>query len=290
MPFTSSIFRSGRPMLRSARPMLRSARPMLVLLVACPAGVLAQASPGRTDTGVEGRVVEASNGEPIAGIRVRLLTMDGERNLTVSTTGRGGSYRLEIDQHDAEEVGPVVVEAWGIGYDVVVSDPFELVAGTTISLPDLELNRDPFVLDTIRVEQERYRYRFEIPPRERVLERQLRGRGTFLAGATIDNLPEHRLDWAFANHVEGLHVHPLRGLEPEDGCAVYLINQWPVPRNRLLALSRNRIGAMEVYLEFDDVPEELRHHVSRVDDTLTCGLINVWLWSEWNRGIDGGGG
>ncbi len=243
------------------------------------------------DPVVEGRVVAAGTLTPLAGAWVRLVTADGERRLATGTVGYNGRFRLALSPELAQESAPVVLEAGLLGYRIGVSDPFQIDPEGVVEVPTIELAPAPFALDTIGVEVER-RQQFEVPPRERLLNRQLRGRGTFLAGASVARLPEREMDWALAERIEEFFVHPLFGLQVErsdsnpDGCVLFMLNQWPVTRQTFLNEPRTNIGALEVYPEFEDIPEDLRSHL--LDEGSTrCGLVNAWTWSEWNRGIDG---
>lgn len=238
---------------------------------------------------VEGRIIDGRTGEPVVDAWIRLTTEDGQRELAAGSSEQDGRFLLPLHPSLAAEEEPVVVEAGALGYGVTVSEPFDLDPDSAVTVPDLELDRAPLMMDTLRVERERQQ--FEIPPRERVRERQRRGRGSFLAGAVMSNLEERELDWKLANHIDGLWMHPLRGLQSErspQGCMVFLINQWPSSRGAILSLDVSRIGAVEVYPEFDDVPEELQFHVMNSGST-SCGLMNVWLWADWNRGVEAGG-
>ncbi len=243
---------------------------------------------------VEGHIVEQGTQVPIPGAWVRIVSADGEETLAAGSTEVDGRFHLPLHPEVAAHPGAVVLEAGTLGYQVGLSDPFHLDPDDVVTVPTLELEPSPFALDTIRVQTER-RQQFEIPPRERVLNRQLQGRGTFLAGASVARLPERRMDWALANRVEEFVIDPLRGLRVErtasnpDGCVGFMLNQWPVSRQEFLNEPRTNIGALEVYPEFDDIPQDLRFHVLNDMGSNRCGLVNAWTWHEWNRGIDGGG-
>ena len=76
----------------------------------------------------------------------------------------------------------------------------------------------------------------------------------------------------------GLQVRSLRGQR----CLKVLVNRLPLPRpmrsvpqpTGFELLPRHILG-IEVYREFDEVPEELRMEAH------PCGLINLWTRAAW---------
>ena len=243
---------------------------------------------------VEGRVIDAASGEPLVAAAVRVVTPDGQQVLGSGYSDEVGRYRLIVLAEPEEFSEPVVVEAGRLGYRVAISDPFALDPTGVVSVPDLEVHPEPVMLDTLEVRR-RAHWSYIAPPRERVLERQLQGSGVFLAGASINAAQDHSITQSIADRVEGVDHRP--GTRAGTGwlqsllgrrCLVVLVNEWPAGHGAINGLRREHIGAVEVYREWDEVPEELRHHVlNQPGDGAPelCGLVNIWLWDSWNRGI-----
>lgn len=268
---------------------------------------------------VEGRVVEGRSGESMGDVAVRVVTLDGREILGSSVTDREGRYRIVLSSDPDELPGSVVVESAAMGYGTAVSEPFVLTPGGTIHRPDLVLRPDPVLLDTLQVEMRRH-WSYIPPPRERVLQRQLLGKGAFIAGAVLENADELHLAHVLESRVDGLQAAPgPRGsatIESVWGarCLVLMVNQWPSSADDLdYHYRRGNIGALEIYRDFSEVPEELHRFVfdtseerDRWDDgedgeaedggedgeaedgaeaVPFCGLVNAWLWGDWNRGV-----
>ncbi len=261
-------------------------------------------------TVVDGRVVEGRSGEPMQDVAVRLVTLDGREILGSSTSDREGVYRIALTTDPAELPDSAMVESAAMGYGSALSEPFALRPGGTVTVSDLALQPDPMLLDTIQVQMRRH-WSYIPPPRERVLQRQLLGKGAFVAGATLENADELHLAHALENRVEGLQagvgprgeaiIQSVRGSR----CLILLVNQWPSSAGDLdYHYRRGNIGALEIYRDFEEVPEELHQFVldtsppeSQWDDedggdtgadggehVPFCGLVNAWLWGDWNRG------
>lgn len=196
---------------------------VLILLLQPVRGVAQLPNP----TGVTGTVVQERDGTPVFEAAVRLMHTDGSGVILAGRTDEDGRYLL-IFPADRETIpDSALVEAGALGAGIRVSAPFRLEPGQITEAPPLELRIEPIALDTVGVEVSRPWW-YIPPPRERVLDRQLRGRGVF----------------------------------------------------------RDDIASVEIYREWDEVPEELRFHVYTESFPPPCGLINVWLWDSWNRGID----
>ena len=258
------------------------------LAVLLPAALVGQEPEG---PGVTGTVVDQRNQDPVFEAAVRLMLADGLEVIVHGRTDADGRYVLLIPRDRELPDGPVVVEAGAFGYGISVSEPFELRADDVTEVSTLALSTEPFGLDTLAVEVDRPWW-YIPPPRERVLDRQLRGKGTFLAGATISAAEERDLAWVLATRVEGLQAiegrrGPSLGTVMGSRCLVPLVNEWPVVSTRVLeSIPRDQIAAVEIYQEWEEVPEELRFHVFTDQRWPLCGVINVWLWSSWNRGIE----
>ncbi|TVP57851.1 MAG: carboxypeptidase regulatory-like domain-containing protein [Gemmatimonadales bacterium] len=268
----------------------------VVCVLALPPALTAQQQAWETFDGprVEGRVIEAVSGEPLSAAAVRVVSEDGQQVFGSGYTDDRGLYRLII-LADADDLGvPVVVEAGRLGYRVSISEPFELDPDGVVTVPDLEVQPEPVMLDTLEVRR-RAHWSYIAPPRERVLERQLQGQGTFLAGASINAARDRTITESIANRIEGVEFRG--GARAGSGrlqsllgrrCLVVLVNEWPAGHGAINRLRREHIGAVEVYREWNEVPEELRHHILNQPGSSApplCGLVNIWLWDSWNRGI-----
>lgn len=258
----------------------------VLLAVLLPSALAGQVVEG---PGVTGMVVDQRGQVPVFEAAVRLMLADGSEVILHGRTDVEGRYALFMPRDRDLPDGPVVVEAGAFGFGISVSEPFELRSEGVTEVPTLALSTDPFALDTVAVEVDRPWW-YIAPPRERVLDRQLRGKGVFLAGATISAAEERDLAWVLTTRVEGLQAiegrrGPQLGTVMGHRCLVTLVNEWPVVNTRVLeSIPRDQIAAVEIYREWSEVPEELRFHV--FERWPLCGLINVWLWSSWNRGID----
>jgi len=70
-----------------------------------------------------------------------------------------------------------------------------------------------------------------------------------------------------------------------------LVNEWPASGSfRLDAVRKDQVGAVEVYNEWADVPDDLKVRVLQLVpsdapwDSVECTVVNVWLWNAWNEG------
>lgn len=291
-----------------ARPAGAPALSAALLLLAATA-VSAQDAP---PPDVRGTIVEARTGEPMPGVMIRLVREgDPDDVLEIASTDAEGRWeiRLRLD----EDPGPVVVEAEALGHLSVRSEPFRLESGETVDAPELQVEPDPVELDALEVRGER-RWWQHRHPRDIVRDRQLLGRGTFIPGVVLGRVETRSAAEAIAELVDDLEVEynrrgtpTLRSARVGD-CPIVLVNGWRVDPNQStfsLGLSGpDEIGVVEYYPSYTDVPEDLRRRIAlEVDraggrgertlraafyDEESCGVVNVWRWSEWNRGRGGG--
>lgn len=124
-----------------------------------------------------------------------------------------------------------------------------------------------------------------------MLQRQLEGRGTFLPGVVIEADPSYDLAEILVHRVDGLEFMAERGRRVINSvrgnrCIRILVNEWGQSSTALESIRTDRVGAVEVYLEFDDVPPDLQRHVHNQ----FCGVISIWLWDSWNIGWSPAGG
>jgi hypothetical protein len=247
---------------------------------------------------VQGRVTDASNGDGIGAAAVELFREDGER-VAIAFTDGGGRFQVRLPGGEAA----VVLEAGAVGYLPAAYGPVSVPDGGALELPDLSLQPNPFVLDSLQVEGRRPRL---TPGREWVRRHQLLGQGTFLAGAVLRALDPPSLTQHVAEE-SGLWVRhntnyrefratadhdPLasganivnRFMQPFvsnpqciHGGIVTLVNRWPLWRTGILSLDDiplERIAAIEIYYDEREVPPGYAWDSE-------CGLVNVWTWDSW---------
>lgn len=256
----------------------------------------------RAPRAVIGTVLDNSTQRPIAQAAVRLLTEDGSRVLGGTYSDAQGRFTVLVFLPDGEDPGPVQVEAGTFGFVLYASRPFTLQPRGATVHPPIRLRPEPVRLDTLVVFSERRWWQLP-PPREKVRRRQLEGKGTFFPGAIIGAAEERDLPSILEARVPGLLVmETASGMELRSliypHCIYLLVNEWPaIGSFRLDAVRKGEVGAVEVYAEWDDVPEDLKIRIFQVYESGTrtfdagssdagwaCTVVNVWLWNAWNEG------
>jgi hypothetical protein len=224
---------------------------------------------------VRGRVMDAGTSGGLRGAAVELVDASGttRRWVLSDSTGR---FALQADR-----AGTYVVGASRVGYTTTSSPAVTVAAGGTATVL-LQLAVAPIRLDEIAVQalpEERQL------GRERVRRRQLAGRGIFVPGAVITAMNVAYVAQALFD-VEGIWasafgVQTLRG---SDRCLTFLLNELPL-RGGLDALIPSDVAAIELYREWKELPEDLRHHAIQVNPRTggvrQCGVLNVWTWGAW---------
>lgn len=246
---------------------LTRASPITALLFFIAAGAEGQV--------VRGRVMDAGTQGALRGAAVELVDASGTTRRWVLSDSTG---RFELA---AGRAGTYVVRASRIGY-TTTSSPAVTVAAADTATVLLQLAVAPIRLDEIAVQA--------LPEdrqmgRERVRRRQLAGSGIFVPGAVIAAMNVAYVAQALFD-VEGIWasafgVQTLRG---SDRCLTLLLNELPL-RGGMDALIPSDVAAIELYREWKEVPEDLRHYAIQVNPRTggvrQCGVLNVWTWGAW---------
>ncbi|HST61292.1 MAG TPA: carboxypeptidase-like regulatory domain-containing protein [Longimicrobium sp.] len=240
----------------------------LLLLAAC---VMLAASPASAQR-LRVTLTDAETGRPVAGAMVRVQDVSGTVVAGAFTNG-DGVVRVRITV-----AGPHTVHAAPTGY-VAASQPVAVGAEGEAVLA-LAMAPKPFGLDTLVV------VRAVGPERggEAFARRQSNGRGVFLDSAYVasKNVPfVSDLLYGVPDvylQARGHYFHPRS--QRSWGCMVQLVDglpyygAWPAfERNLFRALRIDRVVAVEVYREFDEVPPELQPYAW---GERRCGLILYW--------------
>jgi Na+/proline symporter len=275
--------------------------PVVVVLVAAlaaigvmPGSLEAQAET-RSPRAVTGTVVDNSTMRPISQAAVRLRTAEGDQVLGGTFSDAQGRFTVLFFLPDGEDPGPVVIEAGTFGFVRHESEPFTLEPRGATVHPVIRLRPEAVRLDTLVVFSTRPWWQLP-PPREIVRRRQLEGKGTFFPGAIIAAAEERDLPSILEARIPGLRVLEtptaivLRSLY-YPYCIHMLVNEWPASGSfRLDAVRKDQVGAVEVYNEWADVPNDLKVRVLQLApsdapwDSVECTVVNVWLWNAWNEG------
>lgn len=240
---------------------------------------LAATAPAVAAQSVTGRVVDARSGDAIERAIIELFDIDDEPLGLGFSDGRG-RFRIEV----GEPGGPYRLTARALSYREGSVDSIQ-VAPDGADVGDVTLLPAPISLDTLEAEAEHGRP----SGRERVRLRQLQGRGTFLAGAIVENDEPESLTHYLAE-AAGLMVTydrrdgwpRLRSPKAPGDCMSITVNHWPLRSSGYRSLDEIRldwIAAIEIYNTPEDVPDE---RIIGMSPTFRrCGLVNIWLWNSW---------
>ncbi len=234
--------------------LLRAIAAAATLLLAGTGGAEAQGggahSPDRPV--VTGEVHDLQTRRPLANVAVRLVTEDGTQVLGSAWTDANGRYTVLLFLGEREDPGSLVIQAGTLGYVLSSSDPFRLSPGRVTTVPRIQLRPEPVVLDSVVAEAAPLRWNELRPPRERVRQRQLEGRGTFIPGAVVENSDARSLPEFVADRIDGLEVEfPAEGPTLRSTfyprCLHVLVNEWPARDAFAPHSVRGReVGAIEV--------------------------------------------
>lgn len=256
---------------------------------------------------VIGRVVDDATGTPTERAIVEILDAE-DAPLRSALTDSNGRFRIAL----SEAGGPFTLVVWAMSYHPARVDTFHVQARRTLDLGEIRLEAAPIALDSVRAEGLR-----TLTGRERIRQRQLLGRGTFLSGAVIEAARPYSLTEYVAEaagilvRYRGRSPHRARAaddtrsrqprilqgrvtaevgmiprlLSPEAprDCMHITVNHWPLANSGYRSLDEiplSWIAAVEVYNTPWDVPEEA--HFAITDFMFDgCGILNVWLWNSW---------
>ncbi|TVP78933.1 MAG: carboxypeptidase regulatory-like domain-containing protein [Gemmatimonadales bacterium] len=280
---------------------------LALLMGTLPAPSAGQDAPPPDILGV---VVEARTGEPMPGVMIRLM-VDDEDGEVLEIASSDAEGRWEIRLRLDEDPGPLVIEARALGHLTARSNPFRLAPeGETVEVPELRIEPDPVELEALEVRGQRRWWQLR-HPRDIVRDRQLEGRGIFIPGAVLQQADRPSAAEAISDLVDGLDVEytnrgvpALRWARAGDICPMVMVNEWVVDSDEafdLGSMDPREIAVVEFYESYQDLPEDLRRRLAQelgsdqvlrplreaTTDQERCPVINIWRWSEWNRGMGG---
>ena len=251
---------------------------------------------------VRGSVLDSATGVGIENAAVTLFSLDSTL-VRVVLTGPVGQFVLS-----APEPGQYRLRVRRLGYATVVTDIYEVVQGSNLSV---ELRLEPEAIEVpelIVTAESRW-------GRDKFSRRRDAGVGVFVGpdrlaalemyhpGDAFQGLTEEgvRLRWDFG--LLDSQGSSARGMLPRvetslgKGCLAYMLNEVPVYRRDagqnglrpwsiwpLSTVKAEDIMGIEIYRHLGEVPAQFRAHAYRPGKSGsedTCGIVVIWTKERW---------